>query len=120
MIGTNLLVKIFEMFAKSNTKPKIFRRLFCESGHPARKAYRFVNGSTRKRLDDIVPKCKDCKHDKLQPMTAVLVFNELAKNNCLGLLEQLYIKIGGPSKKAYKFCNKKTQNKIQKLGLVNT
>jgi len=115
--GTNLLVQIFESFAENNTKPKIMRRLYCESGQAGIKAYRFANDTTKKRLDEIIPKCKCCKHSKLQPMTAVLVFNELAKNNCLDLLKEMCIQIRGTSNKAYKFCNKTTQNKIQNLGL---
>jgi len=115
--GTELLVKVFEAFTVHNTPQKTFRRLFCESGQAAAKAYRFVNDSTKKRLDEIIPKCKDCKHNKLKSSTMVLVFEELAKNNHLKLLQELYIQIGGASKNAYKICNKKTQNTIQKMEL---
>jgi len=118
--GTNLLVQILESFAEYGTPQKTMRRLYCESGQAGVKAYRYVNNSTRDRLDEIIPKCKDCKHDTIQVMTVVLVYNELVKNNRLDLLRTLYIQIRGISKKAYKFCNKTTQNRIQKLGLQNT
>jgi len=119
-IGANLLVNIFEAFAENDTAQKTMRRLYCESGQAGVKAYRFVNDTTKKRLDEIIPKCECCKHSKLQTMTAVLVYNELAKNDCLDLLKEMYIQIRGKSNKAYRFCNKTTQNKIQKLGLYNT
>ena len=116
-VGTELLVKVFEAFTTHNTPQKIFRRLFCESGQSAVKAYRYANNNTKQNLDEIIPKCKDCKHSKIQPRTIVLVFEELAKNNELELLRELYIQIGGPSRKAYLFCNQKTQSAIQRLGL---
>jgi len=105
--GTNLLVKVFEAFAALNTQQKTFRRLYCESGQAARKAYRYVNESTQKRLDEIMPKCKDCKYSKIRPRTIVLVFEELAKNNESELMYNLYLQIGGPARKAYCFATKK-------------
>ena len=115
--GANLLVQIFESFAENNTKPKTMRRLYCESGQAAIKSYRYVNESTQKRLDEIIPKCKDCKHSKLRTITIVLVFEELAKNNESELIRDLYLQIGGPARKAYLVCNQRTQSAIQKLGL---
>ena len=116
-VGTKLLVKVFEIFTKDNTSHKIFRRLYCESGQAAKKAYRYANNNTKQNLDEIIPKCKDCKHSKIQPRTIVLVFEELTKNNHLKLLYELYVQIGGPSRKAYRLCNQKTQSTIQKIGL---
>ena len=116
-VGTELLVKVFEAFTKDSTPQKIFRRLYCESGQAAKKAHRYANNNTKQNLDEIIPKCKDCKHSKIQPRTIVLVFEELAKNNELELLRELYIQIGGPSRKAYLFCNQKTQSAIQRLEL---
>jgi len=115
--GTNLLVRIFESFAENNTKPKTMRRLYCESGQAGIKAYRFVNYTTKKRLDEIIPKCKDCKHYTIKSSTAILVFEELTDNNCFNLLKEMYTQMGGTSKHAYKLCNKKTQHVIQKMGL---
>lgn len=115
--GTNLLVQVFETFTALDTKQKIFRRLYCESGQAAIKSYRYVNESTQKRLDEIIPKCKDYKHDKLRHVTMVLVFEELARLQELELLKEMYVQIGGSSKYAYKLCNQKTQSVIQKLGL---
>lgn len=115
--GTNLLVKVFEAFTIHNTHNRTFRRLFCETGQSAKKAYMYVNNSTKKQLDGIIPKCRDCKYHKPQPRTIGLVFEELSKHNESELLEELYIQIGGPSRKAYLFCNQKTQSAIQRLGL---
>lgn len=115
--GTNLLVQVFETFTVLDTKQKIFRRLYCESGQAAIKSYRYVNESTQKRLDEIIPKCKDCKHSKLRTITLVLVFEELARNNKLELIRDLYLQIGGSARKAYLVCNQKTQSVIQRLGL---
>jgi len=115
--GTNLLVKVFEAFTALNTQQKTFRRLYCESGQAARKAYRYADKSTQKRLDEIIPKCIDCKHSKIRPRTIVLVFEELAKNNESELMYNLYLQIGGPARKAYLFCNQETQSAIQRLGL---
>ena len=116
-VGTELLVKVFEIFTKDNTPQKTFRRLYCESGQAARKAYRYADESTQKRLDEIIPKCKDCKYSKIRPRTIVLVFEELAKNNESELMYNLYLQIGGPARKAYLFCNQETQSAIQRLGL---
>lgn len=116
-VGTNLLVQVFETFTILDTKQKIFRRLYCESGQAAIKSYRYVNESTQKRLDGIIPKCKDCKHSKIRTVTIILVFEELAKHNKLELMYNLYLQIGGPARKAYLLCNQKTQSAIQKLGL---
>ena len=118
MLGTNLLVKIFDAFAIHNTQQKTFRRLYCESGQAGIKSYRFVNESTRTKLEQIIPKCKDCKHHKLRHVTMVLIFEELVNLKELELLKESYTQIGGPSKYAYKLCNKKTQRTIQKLGLT--
>ncbi len=115
--GTNLLVQVFETFTVLDTKQKIFRRLYCESGQAAIKSYRYANKSTQKRLDEVIPKCKDCKHSKLRTITIVLVFEELAKNNELERMYNLYLQIGGPARKAYLLCNQQTQSAIQKLGL---
>jgi len=108
---------VFEALTKDNTPQKTFRRLFCESGQAGIKAYKYANNNTKQNLDEIIPKCKDCKHSKIQPRTIVLLFEEMVKNNEPELLRELYIQIGGPSRKAYLFCNKKTQSAIQKLGL---
>jgi len=72
--GTNLLVRIFESFAENNTKPKIMRRLYCESGQAGTKAYRFVNDSTRRILYEITSQYKDCKHYTIKSSTVVLIF----------------------------------------------
>jgi len=116
-VGTELLVKVFEAFTKDSTPQKIFRRLYCESGQAARKAYRYTDRKTRKRLDEIMPKCNGCKHHKLQSRTVILVFEELARNNHLELLKELYIQLGGPARKVYRLCDQKTQSTIQKIGL---
>jgi hypothetical protein len=116
-VGTDLLVQIFEAFTIHNTPQKIMRRLYCESGHPARKAYGFVDILTKQRLGEIIPKCRHCRHSKLQHRTIVLLFEELTKINKPVLLKEMYIQIGGPSRKAYLLCNQKTQSAIQKLGL---
>lgn len=116
-VGTNLLVQIFETFDTRNTSQKIFRRLFCESGQAARKSHMFANDSTKSKLEQIIPKCRDCKHQKLKTSTIVLVFEELAKLQEPELLKETYIQIGGPSKRAYAVCNKKTQHVIQRLEL---
>ena len=116
-VGTNLLVKIFETFAEHNTNNRTLRRLFCESGQAAMKSYRYSNTDMQKILDDIIPKCIDCKHHKLQTRTIVLAFEELVKINQLELLKELYIQIEGSSRKAYLKCNQKTQSAIQRLGL---
>ncbi len=116
-VGTELLGNIFDVLIHNNSKQKILRRLYCESGQPARKAYRFANDSVKAELDKTIPKCKDCKHDRLRHVTMVLVFEELAKLKQSDLLKELYVQIGGPSLKAYNLCNKKTQNAIQKMGL---
>ena len=52
--GTKLLVKIFEAFTTHNTPQKIIRRLFCESGQAAVKAYRYANNNTKQNLDEII------------------------------------------------------------------
>ena len=76
-VGTELLVKIFETFAEHQTHNRTFRRLFCESGQAAIKAYRYSNESTQKVLDAIIPKCKYCKHHKLQTRTIVMAFGNV-------------------------------------------
>ncbi len=116
-VGTNILVKIFEAFTKHNTQQKTFRRLYCELGQTAIKSYMYVNESTQKILDEVIPKCKDCKHSELRTITIRLVFEELAKYNESELIRDLYLQIGGPARKAYLVCNQKTQSVIQRLGL---
>jgi len=116
-VGTNLLVQVFEVFAKNKSKEKISRRLYCESGQAAIKSYRFVNDSTREILDQIIPKCKEYKHDKLRTITLVLTFEELTKLKEPELLKEMYVNVGGPSREAYLVCNQKTQSAIQRLGL---
>ena len=116
-VGTDLLVHVFETFAAYHTPQKTFRRLYCESGQAAKKAYRYANNNTKQNLDEIIPKCKDCKHSKIQPRTIVLVFEELTKIKEPELLKEMYVNIGGPSRNAYLVCNKKTQRIIQKLEL---
>lgn len=115
--GTNLLVQILESFTEYDTPQKTMRRLYCESGQAGVKAYRYVNNITRDRLDEIVQQYEHYKYSKIKSSTTVLVFEELVDNNCLDLLKEMYIQIGGPSKNAYTLCNKKTQNAIQKIGL---
>lgn len=116
-VGTDLLVQVFEAFTTHNTHRRTIRRLFCESGQAAIKSHRFVNDDTKNTIKQIMPKCKDCKHSKLQPRTTVLVFEEFVRIGKPELLKELYIQIGWPSRKAYLFCNQKTQSAIQRLGL---
>ena len=113
-VGTNLLVRVFEAFSRHGTSQKVFRRLYCESGHPARKAYGFVNDSARKRMDEVIPMCND-KHLRLQTSTNVLILDELARINEFELLREMYFQIGGPAKHASKLCSKRTQYVIQRL-----
>ena len=115
-VGTELLGNIFDVLIHNNSKEKTIRRLYCESGHPAAKAYGFVNGTTRAKLELIIPKCKDCKHQKLRHTTMVLVFEELARLNESNLLGELHRQIGGPAKYASNLCCKKTQEMIQEKG----
>ncbi len=112
-VGTNLLVRVFETFAANDTKLKTVRRLYCESGQAAAKSYRFANDSVRTKLDRIIPRCKDCKHDKLRHVTMVLVFEELARLEETELLQEFYGRIGGPATQAYRLCDKKTQKAIR-------
>lgn len=116
-VGTDLLVKVFEVFTIHNTSQRVFRRLFCESGQAGVKSYQYVNQSTKIQLGKIIPKCIDCKHSKIQTRSIVMTFEDLAKINQLELLKELYNQIGGPSRKAYLLCNQTTQSAIQKLGL---
>ena len=112
-----MLAKIFDTLARHNSKQRIFRLLYGESGQAGIKSYRFVNDTTREKLDKIIPKYQDSKYSKLRHVTMVLLFEELTKLDELELLKELYTQIGGPSKYAYKLCNRKTQYTIQKLEL---
>ena len=116
-VGTDLLVHVFETFAAHHTPQKTFRRLFCESGQAAIKAYRYANNNTKQKLDEIIPKCSDCQKPRMKTRTIVLVFEELTKIKEPELLKEMYVNIGGPSRNAYLVCNKKTQRIIQKLEL---
>lgn len=113
MLVTNLLVKIFEVLEKNKSKEKISRRLYCESGQAGIKSHKFVNYTTKAKLEQIIPKCRDCKHNKLQVMTVVLAFNELVKTNNITLFWELYRSVGQIRKTAYKLCNQKTQKIIR-------
>ncbi len=118
MIGTNLLVQIFEVLVLHHCKEKIIRRLYCESGQAGIKSYRFVNDSTKKILDEIIPKCKECKHGKIRHVTMVLIFEELVKLKETELLKETYHQMDEKHVNiAYSLCNKKTQNTISNLGL---
>jgi|SaaInlStandDraft_5_1057022.scaffolds.fasta_scaffold121392_2 hypothetical protein len=117
-VGTNLLVQIFETLAKHDSKEKILRRLYCETGQTGIKSYRFVNDETQEILDAIIPKCQEYKQNNPKPSTIVLVFEELANLKKLDILKETYLKMDGPAKYAYRLCNKKTQHTIQKLGLI--
>ena len=116
-VGTDLLVSVFEAFAIHDTRQRTFRRLFCESGQAAIKSHRFANDSAKSRMDDAIIHLDTCKYTKLQPRTIVMVFEELTRIKELALLYKMYIHIGGPARKAYRFCNQKTQSAIQSLGL---
>jgi hypothetical protein len=118
MIGTNLLVQIFDVLVLHHCKEKIIRRLYCESDQAGIKSYRFVNDSTRGVLDQIIPKCAEYTYERPRIITMVLTFEELAKLQELHLLKDTYVQTGGVAKKAYNVCNKKTQTAIQRLGLL--
>ena len=115
-VGTNLLVQVFEGMTSQNTKQKIVRRLYCESGSTAIKAYRYCSDNVRDILDGII--IPHSSNSKLQTRTAVMVLEELARINKPELLREMYHSMGGPSAKAYKFCNNTTQKAIQDTGLV--
>jgi hypothetical protein len=89
--GTELLVNVFEAFTIHHTPQRTFRRLLCESGQAGMKSYQYVNESTKAQLDGIIPKCKNCKHSKIQTRTIVMTFEELAKNNESELLKKMYL-----------------------------
>ncbi len=113
MVGTNALAKTFEALDRHDSHMRTFRRLYCESGQTARKAYMFVNSSTKTRIEKIMKKCESCKYTKLQPRTIVLVYEALAAKGEIEVLAELCRQIS--SKKAYRLCNKRTQRTIQTL-----
>ena len=110
-LGTNLLCKIFDHLAENDSKQRLIRRLYCESGQPAKKAHGFVKKGTQEKLDKIIPKCKDCKK-KLQSRTMVMILEELTKNSEYELLKEFYRALEGPGKKAYKLANSQTQDAL--------
>ena len=78
---SELLVRIFEAFAAAgNTRPRIVRRLYCESFQAGTKAYGYANFAAKNMIErHAIPKCGNCRYGKIQVRTMVMVFEEACK-----------------------------------------